>query len=154
MTFVTRVFNVNVFSAMEIIRPLAQRRVNKGALRSITFISSISSRMGAKGYSVYAASKGALNAMALSLAVELAPAVRVNSVLPGTIETEMNKEHFRQSRFCGVRAEPPIRWVLAVPKTWRMPWSSVIRPRPLDHRTGDCRGWRQIRHQVNRQFPV
>ncbi len=73
MTFVNRLFNINVFSAMEIIRPLAQKRVNKGALRSITFISAIGSRIGGKGYYVYAASKGAVNALSLSLAVELAP---------------------------------------------------------------------------------
>ena len=67
-------FNVNLFSAMEIIRPLTQKTVNHGALRSITFISSISARVGASGHSVYAASKGAVNSMSLSLAVELAPA--------------------------------------------------------------------------------
>jgi NAD(P)-dependent dehydrogenase (short-subunit alcohol dehydrogenase family) len=100
MAFTTRLFNVNLFSVMEIIRPLTQKRVNKGALRSITFISSTASRIvAAGGYSVYAASKGALNAMALSLAVELAPAVRVNAVLPGIIGTEMNREHFANPDF-------------------------------------------------------
>jgi NAD(P)-dependent dehydrogenase (short-subunit alcohol dehydrogenase family) len=109
MTLVTQVFNVNLFSAMEIIRPLAQKRVNRGALRSITFISSINSRLGAKGYYTYAASKGALNAMALSLAVELAPAVRVNSVLPSIIETEMNREHFANPDFAAsMRATHPL----------------------------------------------
>lgn len=100
MAFVTRIFNVNLFSAMEILRPLTQKRVNHGALRSVTFISSIASRMQATGgYSVYAATKGALNAMALSLAVELAPAVRVNSVLPGVVGTEMNQAHFAKPDF-------------------------------------------------------
>jgi NAD(P)-dependent dehydrogenase (short-subunit alcohol dehydrogenase family) len=99
MTFVTRVFNVNVFSAMEIIRPLTQNKVNKGALRSITFISSIATRVGASGYFVYAASKGAVNAMSLSLAVELAPAIRVNAVLPGIIETQMTQEYFTNADF-------------------------------------------------------
>lgn len=99
MAFVTRVFNVNLFSAMEIIRPLVQKKANKGALRSITFISAIGSKLGGKGYSVYAASKGAVNAMCLSLAVELAPVVRVNAVLPGTIETELNREHFADTDF-------------------------------------------------------
>jgi NAD(P)-dependent dehydrogenase (short-subunit alcohol dehydrogenase family) len=99
MALVTRVFNVNLFSAMEIIRPLAQKKVNKGALRSITFISSIATRVGASGYSAYAASKGAVNAMSLSLAVELAPAVRVNAVLPGIIETKMTKEYFTNPDF-------------------------------------------------------
>ena len=99
MSFVNRTFNVNLFSAMEIIRPLVQKRVNQGTLRSITFISAIGSRLGGKGYSVYAASKGAVNAMSLSLAVELAPAVRVNAVLPGTVETEMNRDHFANADF-------------------------------------------------------
>lgn len=99
MTFVTRLFNVNLFSAIEIIRPLAQKRVNKGALRSITFISALASRLGGKGYSVYAASKGAVNAMSLSLAVELAPTVRVNAVLPGDVETEMSKDYFANPEF-------------------------------------------------------
>ncbi len=99
MTFVTRLFNVNLFSAIEIIRPLTQKRVNKGALRSITFISALASRLGGKGYSAYAASKGAVNAMSLSLAVELAPTVRVNAVLPADIETEMSKEYFANPEF-------------------------------------------------------
>jgi NAD(P)-dependent dehydrogenase (short-subunit alcohol dehydrogenase family) len=33
------------------------------------------------------------------LAVELAPAVRVNAVLPGIVETEMNKDHFANPEF-------------------------------------------------------
>jgi NAD(P)-dependent dehydrogenase (short-subunit alcohol dehydrogenase family) len=99
--FVRRMFNVNLFSAMEIIQPLTRKSLNQGALRSITLISSISSRMGGSGLSAYCATKGAVNAMALSLAVELAPEVRVNSVLPGIIETEMTKEYFASPNFLG-----------------------------------------------------
>jgi len=99
MACVTQLFNVNVFSAMEIIRPLVQKKTNRGALRSITLISSIATRVGASGYGVYAASKGALNAMSLSLAVELAPAIRVNTVLPGIVGTEMNRETFADPEF-------------------------------------------------------
>ncbi|HVU27246.1 MAG TPA: SDR family oxidoreductase [Verrucomicrobiae bacterium] len=99
MTSVKQLFNVNVFSAMEIIRPLTQKKVNHGALRSITFISSIATRVGAAGYSIYGASKGAVNSLSLSLAVELAPAVRVNAVLPGIVGTEMNTEHFANPEF-------------------------------------------------------
>ncbi|MFZ1072544.1 MAG: SDR family oxidoreductase [Verrucomicrobiia bacterium] len=99
MEFVSRLFNVNVFSAMEIIRVLVSKRVNHGALRSITFISSIATRVGAAGYFAYAASKGAVNAMSLSLAVELAPAVRVNAILPGIVQTQMTREYFANSDF-------------------------------------------------------
>jgi NAD(P)-dependent dehydrogenase (short-subunit alcohol dehydrogenase family) len=99
MTYVMRMFNVNLFSAMDLLRPLTRKVSNKGALRSITFISSINSKLGAKGHYVYAGSKAAVNAMMLSLAVELAPAVRVNSVLPGTVGTGMNTELFADPNF-------------------------------------------------------
>jgi NAD(P)-dependent dehydrogenase (short-subunit alcohol dehydrogenase family) len=99
MSVVSRVFNVNLFSAMEIIRPLVQKRVNKGALRSIIFISSISGKLGGKAISIYSASKGAVNALARALAVELAPAVRVNAVLPGYIQTEMTQASFTHPEF-------------------------------------------------------
>jgi len=99
MSVVSRVFNVNLFSAMEIIRPLVQKRVNKGALRSITLISSISGKLGGKAISIYSASKGAVNALTRALAVELAPAIRVNAVLPGYIETEMTKASFTHPEF-------------------------------------------------------
>jgi len=109
MAFVTRLFNVNLFSAMEIIRPLTQKTVNHGTLRSITFISSIVTRVGSKGYYVYAASKGAVNSLSLSLAVELAPVVRVNAVLPGIIGTEMNTDHFANPEFvASVKATHPL----------------------------------------------
>jgi NAD(P)-dependent dehydrogenase (short-subunit alcohol dehydrogenase family) len=65
--------------------------------------------VGASGYSVYSASKGAVNALSLSLAVELAPAVRVNAVLPGIIGTEMNREHFADPDFVAfVQATHPL----------------------------------------------
>lgn len=99
MGFVKGLFNVNVFSAMEIIRLLMQKKVNHGVLRTITFISSIATRVGASGYFAYAATKGAINALSLSLAVELAPAVRVNAVLPGIVQTAMTREYFANSNF-------------------------------------------------------
>ncbi len=88
MDAVRRMFDVNVFSAIEISRQLTRKRVNQGALTNILFVSSIASRIGLKGYQAYAASKGALNALARSLAVELAPQVRVNCILPGGVETK------------------------------------------------------------------
>ena len=84
------IFNVNILSAMELSRPLLKKE-NKGALKNIVFISSLASIRGEKGNAVYAASKGALNALAITLAKELAPKVRVNSVSPGTVETPMTK---------------------------------------------------------------
>ena len=69
------------FSATAIVRPLCKKGINLGALRAIVFVSNIASRFGMRGFSTYAATKGALDSLARSLAVEFAPAVRVNSVL-------------------------------------------------------------------------
>lgn len=53
-------------------------------------ISSVSSLLALDGQSVYAATKGAVNAMTTHLAKELAPrGIQVNAVAPGFIETEM-----------------------------------------------------------------
>jgi NAD(P)-dependent dehydrogenase (short-subunit alcohol dehydrogenase family) len=81
--------NVNVFSAIEISRNLISQRVNGRSLKSVVFVSSIASLYGAKGHAVYASSKGALDGLMRAMAVELAPHVRVNSVLPGAVPTTM-----------------------------------------------------------------
>lgn len=80
---VLRAFEINYFSATAIIRLLCKKAVNHGALRTIVFVSNIASRFGVREFSTYAATKGALDSLARSLAVEFAPAVRVNSVLAG-----------------------------------------------------------------------
>ena len=88
------IFNVNILSAMELIRPLLKKE-NKGSLKNIVLISSLASIRGEKGNAVYAASKGALNALTISLAKELAPKVRVNSISPGTAETPMTQDFLK-----------------------------------------------------------
>ena len=88
---VADVFRVNVLSAIEMVRILASRKTNGDQLRAAVFISSIAPMLGTAGYGAYAASKGALVAFCTSMAVELAPQVRVNCVSPGGIETRGNE---------------------------------------------------------------
>ncbi len=87
-------FNTNVFSAELLTKLLVNKKLNNGALKSVVFISSNISGFGAKAHSVYGASKGALDAMMKSLAMELAPSIRVNSVLPGAIRTPLTEHIF------------------------------------------------------------
>jgi NAD(P)-dependent dehydrogenase (short-subunit alcohol dehydrogenase family) len=47
----------------------------------------------APGYSAYAASKGGVIALSKALAAELAPAVRVNVICPGMVDTAMADGH-------------------------------------------------------------
>lgn len=85
---------VNCFSAAAIVNTLLQKKVNQRELRSVVFVSSIWARFGSRGHSAYCASKAALDGLMRALAVELAPHVRVNSILPGAIQTPMATEGF------------------------------------------------------------
>ncbi len=87
-------FSTNVFSASIITKLLVNKKANKSALNSVVFVSSNISNRGAKAMSTYGASKAALDGLMRSLAVELAPSVRVNSVLPGAVVTKMTKSIF------------------------------------------------------------
>lgn len=65
----------------------AARSLNPGG--SIVLLSSIAGHRGSSSFAHYAASKGGLLALARSLAAELAPAIRVNVVSPGPIDSPM-----------------------------------------------------------------
>jgi NAD(P)-dependent dehydrogenase (short-subunit alcohol dehydrogenase family) len=82
-------FNTNVISASLIVKTLISKKINISALNNVVFISSNISNMGAKAMSIYGSTKGALDSLMRCLAIELAPKVRVNSVLPGGVKTEM-----------------------------------------------------------------
>ena len=84
-----RILDVNCVSALEIVSTLLKRRINHQALSNVLFISSIWSRTGARGHTLYCASKAALDGAMRALAVELAPTIRVNSLLLGAVKTPM-----------------------------------------------------------------
>ena len=64
---------------------------------SVVTIASQSAHVGAsKSHSPYGASKGGVLALTLSLARELAPRIRVNTVSPGVIDTPMAQELLRR----------------------------------------------------------
>jgi 3-oxoacyl-[acyl-carrier protein] reductase len=83
-------FRVNTFSAFYLVRELIPALRAQGG--SVVFLGSTAGQRGEERHSHYAASKGALQSLALSLAVELAPRVRVNMVSPGWIRTPMAEE--------------------------------------------------------------
>lgn len=86
------IMNTNFMSAYIISKVLSQKKINGTELKNIAYISSNISARGAKGFSAYAASKGAIDSLTRCLAVELAPRVRVNSILPGGMRTEMTEK--------------------------------------------------------------
>ena len=84
-------FRVNVFSAFYLVRELLP-----AGLKNVVFIGSTAGQRGEPGHSHYAASKGALQSMMMSIAVELAPKVRVNLVSPGWVRTPMAEESLQR----------------------------------------------------------
>jgi len=81
-----RIYGVNVIGAFQMIRALhPMLKTQPGA--GIVNVSSIASIMGMGSSIAYMASKGALNAMTVGLARALGPAVRVNAIAPGLVET-------------------------------------------------------------------
>ncbi len=89
-----KAFSVNVFSAILMIKILSKRKINSDMLKSVVLVSSNISNRGAKTFCVYGSSKAALDGAMRNLAVELAPKIRINSVLPGGMKTEMTKDIF------------------------------------------------------------
>lgn len=92
-------FAINVLSAIEIIQILKKKKINGNNLKTITMISSISSEYGAKGYSIYSASKAALNGLMKALSIEFAPEIRVNTILPGGISSSGNRQLYLNPEF-------------------------------------------------------
>lgn len=81
------VIDVNVGAAHRLTRQLAPSlRANRGA---IVNVSSVHAGASTAGMAAYAASKAALLAYTRVAALELAPEVRVNAVLPGAVQTAM-----------------------------------------------------------------
>jgi NAD(P)-dependent dehydrogenase (short-subunit alcohol dehydrogenase family) len=67
---------------------------------SVIFISSIAGRVGFPSSTAYCGTKGAVELMTKSLAMELAPSgVRVNAIAPGNIHTPMNERFFESEGY-------------------------------------------------------
>ena len=82
----TRTYDVNVIGTYNMTKACtdALRRSGRG---SVVNISSIAGLHGVGSSVAYAASKGAVNTLTLSLARALSPQIRVNAIAPGLIQT-------------------------------------------------------------------
>lgn len=107
-----RVFGANVFGsfhcAREAIRRMSTRHGGRGG--AIINLSSIAARLGAPNeYIDYATAKGAIDAMTVGLAKEVAAeGIRVNAVRPGVIRTEIHASGGEPERVERVAASIPL----------------------------------------------
>lgn len=107
-----QIFDINILGAFLCAREAARRmsRSRGGNGGSIVNVSSVASRLGSPGeYVDYAASKGAMDAMTLGLAKELASeGLRVNAVRPGLIDTEIHASGGQPDRAARLGATTPM----------------------------------------------
>lgn len=92
-------YSLHVFAPAMLIKVLSGRKYNSGALKSVVFISSNISNRGAGAFSVYGSSKAAEDGLMRNLAMELAPKIRVNSILPGGMATKMTEDILADEKF-------------------------------------------------------
>lgn len=85
------IYAVNTIGAYQMVRAVAPA-MRRGGRGSVVNVASIAGVMGVGSSIAYAASKGALVTLTLSLARALGPEIRVNAVCPGFIQGEWLKE--------------------------------------------------------------
>ena len=106
-----RVMRVNLDGVFFTFRAASRHMIERGEGGSLVVTASTAAVEGAARNSHYGASKGAVTSYARALAVELARhRIRVNSILPGWIESEMTSGVFGDSKFAGaVLPRVPLR---------------------------------------------
>ena len=93
---VERCMSVNFYSLIELMRLYAKKKY-RADTGSVVAISSISSIYPDKCQTIYAASKAAVNTAVQAMALELIKYnVRINAVLPGSMNTEMSTKAFEE----------------------------------------------------------
>ena len=88
-----RIMRVNLYGSF-FASQLAAREMMKGAGGAILFTASTSGVIAYRHYADYNASKGAIIAMMRTMALELAPKIRVNAVNPGYTMTPMQEAEY------------------------------------------------------------
>ena len=83
------IFSIDVRATFLLSQHAARRIADGGAIVNVT---SVHEHVPRVGFALYASAKAALGMLTRSLALELAPSVRVNAVAPGAIATERNEE--------------------------------------------------------------
>ncbi|MGO4711052.1 SDR family NAD(P)-dependent oxidoreductase [Bradyrhizobium sp. 2TAF24] len=100
-----RVLAVNLKSAFYVSSAFCRHTSDKPQ-RSIVGLSSIAARTGGMvGSIAYATTKGAMSSFTVALAKELAPAVRVNALAPGVIDTEIQNDVFADPKQIAAMAD-------------------------------------------------
>ena len=97
-----RIYSVNVVGSYQMVRACAPA-MKQGGRGAVVNVSSIAGKNGMGSSIAYAASKGALNTLTMSLARVLGPEIRVNAVCPGMVDTKWLREGYG-ARYAAIEA--------------------------------------------------
>ncbi len=102
-----RMINNNLYSAFCVTQEVAKNMIHQKD-GCIINISSIWGMVGASCESIYSITKAGIDAMTKSLAKELGPSnIRVNSIAPGFINTDMNRK-YNEKEIESIKEEIPL----------------------------------------------
>ena len=90
------ILSTNLRGTILFAREISKRFLNQKHGNIVT-ISSVYGQTGGSLESVYSATKAGIIGLTKSLAVELAPNIRVNSIAPGYIDTKMNRSYSKNT---------------------------------------------------------
>lgn len=127
--FFRKITDLNFLSAAFVARAVQPIMAAQPGGGSIINITSISARRPSPGSAVYGAAKAALESLTGSLAVEWAPAIRVNAISCGLVETEAALEHYGDAEQLAAVAATVPRGQLATPA--EIGWACVMLASPL-----------------------
>jgi 3-oxoacyl-[acyl-carrier protein] reductase len=100
--------DINLTSAFLVTKRAIPHLRNTGSGRIVNLLSLSVQTGGANGAGAYAAPKGGLMVFTHTLAKELAPHVRTNSVMPGTVETQHHEIHSTPEMLENYRKQTPL----------------------------------------------
>lgn len=103
-----RVLDVNLTGSFLVARAAAERMLAAGA-GVILNMGSMNGLIGCPNYTHYNASKAAVIQMTRTMALELAPHVRVLGVCPGAVLTPMQEAEYTPEMFAALNAKIPLR---------------------------------------------
>ena len=88
-----KVLDVNLKGYFLVWQAVARVMVERGIRGRIIAVSSISAEFGGSSQAHYCVSKAGINLLVKSMAISLGPhGITVNAVLPGTVETDINRD--------------------------------------------------------------
>lgn len=100
--------DINLTSAFLVTKRAIPHLRSTGSGRIVNLLSLSVQTGGANGAGAYAASKGGLMVFTHTLAKELAPQIRTNSVMPGTVETQHHEIHSTPEMLENYRKQTPL----------------------------------------------